>query len=129
MLTNIFIILAHESLTIGLLPFCSGVALRMFRVFTNIMNGMSEKPNIFKIINCHLTGWAALCSLLSGRQQGSVKPTARRKVTVSREGVGGNTFGVIENTLGVFKISFGVLRFSAGLEKFCRNTLKKRRIR
>ena len=37
---------------------------------------------------CHLTGWTALCSLLSGRQQGSVKPTARRRVTVSREGVG-----------------------------------------
>ena len=36
----------------------------------------------------HLTGWTALCSLLSGREQGSVEPTAGRRVTVSREGVG-----------------------------------------
>ena len=35
-------------------------------------------------------------------------------MTVSREGVGVNTFGVIENTLGLFKISFGVSEFSAG---------------
>ena len=63
---------------------------------------------------CYLTGWTALCSLLSGRQQGSVKPTAGRRVTISREGVSGNTFGVIKNTPRVFKISFGVLNFSAG---------------
>ena len=36
----------------------------------------------------HLTGWTALCSLLCGRQQGNVKPTAGRRTTVSREGVG-----------------------------------------
>jgi hypothetical protein len=51
---------------------------------------------------------------MSGREQGSVKPTAGRRVTVSREGVSGNTFGVMENTLGLFKITFGVLHFNAG---------------
>ena len=51
---------------------------------------------------------------MCGREQGSVKPTAGSRVTVSREGVGVNTFGEIENTLGLFKISFGVLHFSAG---------------
>jgi len=50
---------------------------------------------------------------MSGREQGSVEPTAGRRVTVSREGVGVNTFEVIENTPRVFKISFGVLHFSA----------------
>ena len=54
---------------------------------------------------------------MCGREQGSVEPTASRRVTVSREGVGGNTFGVIENTLGVFKITFGVLHFSVGVGK------------
>ena len=58
----------------------------------------------------------AICSLLCDRQQGSVKPTAGRRVTVSREGVGVNTFGEIENTLGLFKISFGVSEFSAGVK-------------
>ena len=38
-----------------------------------------------QIKNRHLTGWAALCSLLSGREQGSVKPTAGSRVTVSRD--------------------------------------------
>ena len=47
----------------------------------------------------HLTGWTAFCSLLCGRQQGSVKPTTGSRMTVSREGVGVNTFGVIENTV------------------------------
>ena len=64
---------------------------------------------------CYLTGWTALCSLLSGRQQGSVKPTAGRRVTISREGVSGNTFGVIKNTPRVFKISFGVFEITFGV--------------
>jgi len=55
-----------------------------------------------------------LCSLLSGREQGSVKPTVGSRVAVSREGVGVNTFGVIGNSPIVFEISFGVLHFSAG---------------
>ena len=67
-----------------------------------------------KTLTRHLTGLTAFCSLLSDRQQGSVEPTAGRRVTVSREGVSGNTFGVIENTLGLFKITFGVLHFNAG---------------
>ena len=54
---------------------------------------------------------------MCGREQGSVKPTAGRRVTVSREGVSGNTFGVMENTLGLFKITFGVLHFNAGLKR------------
>ncbi len=37
-------------------------------------------------------------------------------MTVSREGVGVNTFGEIKNTPEVFKITFGVLNFSAGLK-------------
>jgi hypothetical protein len=48
-------------------------------------------------------------------------------VTVSREGVGVNTFGVIENTLGLFKISFGVFfnkaRFSANKVALLTNML------
>jgi hypothetical protein len=56
----------------------------------------------------------ALCSLISGRQQGNVKPTAGRRAAVSREGVRINTIGVNENTFGVIEISFGVLHFSAG---------------
>ena len=75
----------------------------------------------------HLTDLTAFCSLLSDRQQGSVKPTAGRRVTVSREGVSGNTFGVIENTLGLFKISFGVFfnkaRFSANKVALLTNML------
>ena len=54
---------------------------------------------------------------MSGREQGSVKLTAGRRVTVSREGVGVNTFGVIENTLGLFKISFGVFEITFGVIK------------
>jgi hypothetical protein len=49
-------------------------------------------------------------------------------VTVSREGVGVNTFGVIENTPRVFKISFGVFfnkaRFSANMVALLTNMLK-----
>jgi hypothetical protein len=37
-------------------------------------------------------------------------------MTVSREGVGVNTFGVIENTLGLFKISFGVINLTGVME-------------
>ena len=48
-------------------------------------------------------------------------------MTVSREGVGVNTFGVIENTLGLFKISFGVFfnkaRFSANMVALLMNML------
>ena len=69
-------------------------------------------------VSCHLTDWTTLCSLLCDRQQGSVKPTAGRRVTVSREGVGVNTFGVIENTPRVFEISFGILYFSVGKLEF-----------
>ena len=36
-------------------------------------------------------------------------------MTVIREGVGVNTFGVIENTLGLFKISFGVFEITFGV--------------
>ena len=55
---------------------------------------------------------------MCGREQGSVKPTAGRRVAVGREGVGVNTFGVIENTLGLFKISFGVLHLVPVNSKF-----------
>ena len=33
-------------------------------------------------------------------------------MTVSREGVGVNTFGVIENTFGLFEITFGVINLT-----------------
>ena len=36
-------------------------------------------------------------------------------MTVIREGVGVNTFGVIGNTLGLFKISFGVFEITFGV--------------
>ena len=52
---------------------------------------------------------------MSGRQQGSVEPTAGRRVTVSREGVGVNTFGVIENTPRAFKITFGLFEITFGV--------------
>jgi len=39
----------------------------------------------FQKLTHHLTGWTALCSLLCGREQGSVKPTAGSRVAVSRE--------------------------------------------
>ena len=42
----------------------------------------------FQKLTHHLTGWTALCALLYSREQGSVEPTASRRVTVSREGVG-----------------------------------------
>ena len=42
-------------------------------------------------------------------------PTAGGRVTVSREGVGVNTFEVIENTPRVFKITFGVLEITFGV--------------
>ncbi len=47
-----------------------------------------RKPHQLKSQSLHLTGWTALCSLMCGRQQGSVKPTAGSRVAVSREGVG-----------------------------------------
>jgi hypothetical protein len=52
---------------------------------------------------------------MCGREQGSVEPTAGRRVTISREGVSGNTFGVIKNTPRVFKISFGVFEITFGV--------------
>ena len=52
---------------------------------------------------------------MSGREQGSVEPTAGSRATVSREGVGVNNFGVIENTHGLFKISFGVFEITFGV--------------
>jgi hypothetical protein len=55
---------------------------------------------------------------MCGREQGSVKPTAGSRVTVSREGIDSNTFGVIENTPRVFEISFGILYFSVGKLEF-----------
>ena len=57
----------------------------------------------------------AICSLPCGREQGSVKPTAGRRVTVIREGVGVNTFEVIENTPRAFKITFGLFEITFGV--------------
>ena len=86
-MTNICIILAYESLTIGLLPVCSGVALRMFRVFTNIVNGMSEKPKIFKIINdsVQCMGGVSLPYGLNGVLLPAVRSTAGKCQADSRE--------------------------------------------
>ena len=67
---------------------------------------------------------------MCGRQQGSVKPTAGSRVTVSREGIGTITFGEIENTLGVFKITFGVFFFFADeTEADYRVSVERRRTR